>query len=47
MVPMSREQKSPWAMAPRASMPYRLAENTMFLRLRNAEIFSMSMYLLY
>ena len=35
IVPISREQKRPWAMAPRASMPYRLAEMTMFLRLRN------------
>ena len=31
---MSREQKRPWAMAPRASMPYRRAEITMFFRWR-------------
>ena len=47
MVPMSREQNSPCAMAPMASMPYRLAERTMFFRLRNAVIFSILMYLLY
>ena len=34
IVPISREQKSHWAMAPKASMPYRLAEITMFLRFR-------------
>ena len=32
MVPISSEQNKPWAIAPRASMPYRLAEKTMFLR---------------
>ena len=36
MVPMSREQNSPWAMAPRASTPYRLAEMTIFFRLQNS-----------
>ena len=36
MVPMSSEQKRPWAMAPRASMPYRLPEMTMFLRFKKA-----------
>ena len=30
MVPMSREQNSPWAMAPRASTPYRLAKSQCF-----------------
>ena len=41
MVPISREQNRPCAIAPRASMPYRLAEKTMFLRFRNAFTFSM------
>lgn len=40
MVPMSRVQNRPWAMAPRASMPYRLAEKTMFLRFKKALTFS-------
>ena len=43
MVPMSREQNRPWAMAPRASMPYRLAEISMFLRFKNARSFSISL----
>lgn len=41
MVPMSREQNRPWAIAPRASMPYRRAEITMFLRLRKRFTVSM------
>ena len=38
MVPMSREQNRPWAMAPRASIPYRLADISMFFRFRNSLI---------
>ena len=34
IVPISREAKSPWAMAPKASIPYRLAEIMIFFRLR-------------
>ena len=40
MVPMSREQNRPCAMAPRASIPYRRREISMSLRFRNALTFS-------
>ena len=43
MVPTSRVQNSPWAMAPMASIKYRLAENTMFFRARNLRTASIAL----
>ena len=38
IVPISSEQKSPCAIAPSASIPYRFAEKTIFFRLQNSPI---------
>ena len=45
MVPMSSEQNSPCAMAPRASMPYRRADISIFFRLRKVFMESSSLFL--
>ncbi len=37
IVPMSREQNRPWAMAPMASTPYRLGVMIMLLRFKKSE----------
>jgi hypothetical protein len=36
IVPIKRDANRPYAIAPRASMPYLLAEITMFFRFKNA-----------
>ena len=41
IVPISREQKRPWAMAPRASIRYRWGVMTMSLRVKKSFTFSM------